>query len=310
MSLPRHLGTGWRPDPLDERDFTPLHNLVRPMLAKTGLIRRLKKKRKLPRTVDLRRWCSPVQFQGGYNTCTAHVVADLIEFLEKKMSGKSVAASRLFLFKVTQSLAQVRGNTPVFLRQTMGTLAMVGVPPERYWPYLKAGTLKKPRRKDPRLDAEPPALCYALAGSYKGVKYFRLDPQASGSRIPTEKLLYAFKAHLAAGLPLSLGFPLYGSLAQAAKSGKVPFPAPQEKPLGSHAVLAVGYDDRLVIKNTIRGGPKTTGALLFKNSWSTKWGMSGYGWLPYEFILQSLARDFWTLMRADWIDTGQFQLPR
>jgi C1A family cysteine protease len=305
----KQLTSGWRPDPLDERDFTHLHDRVRPLLSKTGVIRYIEKKQKLRETVDLRPWCSPVQFQGGYNTCTAHVVAGLLEFLQKKTTGKSITASRLFLFKVTKNLALLEGNSAVYLRQTMGTLAMVGVPPERYWPYLRTGTLKNPRKADARIDAEPPAFCYALANEFKGVHYYRLDPHTSTGALPPAELLFAVKTHLAAALPLSLGFPLYPSLAQASKSGKIPFPAPGEKPVGTHAVLAVGYDDRMVIKNTDPRGPKTTGALLFKNSWSTAWGEAGYGWLPYEYVLQSLARDFWTLIKADWIDSGQFQLP-
>lgn len=34
----------------------------------------------------------------------------------------------------------------------------------------------------------------------------------------------------------------------------------------------------------------------------------GYGWLPYEYVSSGLAVDRWSLMKAEWIDTGEFDL--
>ena len=72
--------------------------------------------------------------------------------------------------------------------------------------------------------------------------------------------------------------------------------------------MAVGYDDGMKIKNTNPGGAETTGALLFRNSWGTGWGSSGYGWLPYDYVLKGLAVDWWSLLKNEWIDTGAFKL--
>ena len=79
--------------------------------------------------------------------------------------------------------------------------------------------------------------------------------------------------------------------------------------LGGHAVVAVGYDDARVIENTNPGGGKTTGAILVRNSWGTEWGDRGYGWLPDDYCLRGLARDWWSLLKSDWVETGQFGLP-
>ena len=54
------------------------------------------------------------------------------------------------------------------------------------------------------------------------------------------------------------------------------------------------------------GGAETTGALLIRNSWGAKWGEGGYGWLPYDYVLKELALDWWSLVKAEWIDTGEF----
>jgi hypothetical protein len=33
---------------------------------------------------------------------------------------------------------------------------------------------------------------------------------------------------------------------------------------------------------------------------------SGYGFLPYKYVTDSLAEDWWTLIQQGWVDTGQF----
>ncbi len=301
------LGTGWLPDEPDPSDLTWQHAGVAATLRKTRIGHFLEGKGKLPGSVDLRRFCPPVRFQGGFNTCSAHVVAGLVEFFEKKAFGAAVSASRLFLYKATKNLLQAQGTSGVYIRQTMGALKLIGVPPEKYWPYPDPGTLQAPRTSDARLDEEPPAFCYAVAADYRAVAYYRLDQQGRGG--PQEDVLMRAKAHLASSIPVGFGFPLHSAaVQQSMKTGAFPYPAPADPQVGNHAVIAVGYDDELSIDNTSSGGHATKGALLIQNSWSTGWGQAGYGWLPYEYVLAGAARDFWTLTKADWVDSGAFQL--
>jgi len=301
------FGTGWRPDPPDARDFHLRHDEIRDLLrgtgvldAATGAISELR-----PR-VDLRKWCSPVQFQGHYNTCTAHVTTGMIELLENKAHGEYVTASRLFLYQVARRILGETGDPGVYLRQMMGTVALVGVPPEKYWPYLDTST-----DDDPRLDAQPDAFLYAVGKEFGGVRYFRLDSatgkEGKKKQAVTETLLH-LRACLAASLPSSIGFTLYrSSLVLAAADGVIPLPEEGEKPAGSHAVLLVGYDDKKPIGDG-KKHKKTRGAFLFKNSWGIDWGADGYGWLPYAYLKDGLAQDCWSMTRARWVETDRFQL--
>ena len=139
------LGPGWSPDPVDPRDLTAGHDKVRDAMKKVGLRRLERRGRRLPPKVDLSEWAGPVYFQGGFNTCNSHVVAGLVTYFENRAFGKSVAPSRLFLYKVARNFLQTTGDAGVYIRQVMGVLKLVGVPPERYWPYPDPGTMTQPR---------------------------------------------------------------------------------------------------------------------------------------------------------------------
>jgi C1A family cysteine protease len=294
---------GWLPDYPDFRDHTPdlnevpqkLRDLgekdsVRAMLRKVGVAE--PSKVTAPAAVDLREWCSPVEDQGSIGSCTAHAGVGVLEYFERRAFGRHIDASRLFLYKTTRNLLHWTGDTGAFLRSAIGAMVLFGVPPEEYWPYNEADYEK-----------EPTGFCYAFAQNFQAITYYRLDQDG----VSPSGLLDRIKANLAGGLPSLFGFTVYASYAQAAATGKIPFPAAGEKIVGGHAVVAVGYDDAMKVKNTSPKAKQTTGALLIRNSWGAGWGAGGYGWLPYEYVLRGLALDWWSLLKNAWIDTGQFK---
>jgi C1A family cysteine protease len=279
---------GWIPDYPDLRDYTEKTEEVKGILEPTGVL----KAKSPPVSVDLREWCSPVEDQGMLGSCTAHAGVGIIEYYERKSFGRHIDASRLFLYKVTRNLMKMKGDTGAYLRTTMGAMVLFGVPPEEYWPYMDD-------EKD--FDKEPSSFCYAFAQSYQTLKYFTHDPPGTKS----EEILRKIKAYLIKGHPAMFGFTVYNSIEQADKTGRIPFPSSKERIEGGHAIVAIGYDDKMKIKNKY-GGVETNGALLIRNSWGKGWGEGGYGWLPYEYILKGLAEDFWSVLKKEWIDTGQF----
>jgi C1A family cysteine protease len=284
----RRYGMGWIPDYPDFRDYTDKTEEVKTLLRVTQVL----KKKTLPKSINLREWCSPVEDQGMLGSCTAHAGAGIIEYYERKSFGKHIDASRLFLYKVTRNLMKMKGDTGAYLRTTIGAMVLFGVPPEDYWPYAD---------DEKKFDKEPPAFCYAFAQNYQTIKYYRHDTPET----PANTILNRVKTYLSSGHPAMFGFTVYNSIEQAEKTGKIPFPSSREKIEGGHAVAVVGYDDSIKINNTY-GQKETTGALLIRNSWGKGWGDEGYGWLPYDYILKGLAEDFWSVIKKEWVDAGEF----
>ncbi|TET38371.1 MAG: cysteine protease [Dehalococcoidia bacterium] len=298
------LGMGWLPEYPDFRDYwvdkekvtskratrAGQEESVKDMLVKVGVAEPARVS--IPTSTDLRGWCPPIEHQGALGSCTANAGVGLVEYYERRAFGRHIDASRLFLYKATRNLLHWTGDRGAFLRTTMGAMVLFGVPPEEYWPYVIAD-----------FEKEPPSFCYAFAQNYQAIQYFRLDPPAT----PKELLLTRIKAFLTAGLPSMFGFTVFSSIGQAHDDGKIPYPCRGERILGGHAVVAVGFNDEMKIRNTTCGVEKA-GALLIRNSWGTGWGDNGYGWLPYEYVLGGLAIDWWTLLRNEWVDTGQFRI--
>lgn len=299
----QRFGMGWIPDLPDFRDYTVKYDKVsqrlralgqkdsiNTMLKKVGILEPVGEGT-LPTSVDLRQWCSPIENQGSINSCTANAGVGLVEYYERRAFGRHIDASRLFLYKTTRNMLKWTGDYGANLRTTMGAMTLFGVPPEEYWPYNTAN-----------VNVEPTSFCYAFADNYKAIQYLRLDPPGTSKDV----LLDTVKTDLVAGLPSMFGLTLYNSFYQAQTGGKIPLPCQTDYVIGGHGLITVGYDNNIVITNT-NCGSDTTGALLIRNSYGKGWGDSGYGWLPYNYITNGLAVDWWTLLKNEWVDTGQFK---
>ncbi len=267
-------GLGWLRDYPDHRDY----NLFRshPLLGKM-------KDRILdapiPQSVDLRKYCTPIKNQGHLGSCTANATSGLIEYFEKNKHGSYVNPSRLFIYKAARRLLGLQGDSGATLRSSIEALRLFGVPPEDYWPYDIY-----------RFDQKPDSFVYSLAQNYQALTYYRLDING----LNPGSLLISVKQHLSNGFPAVFGFVVFSSIRESAKSGDIPIPKRSDRKIGGHAVMAVGYDD---IKQ----------AILIRNSWGTQWGEEGYGWLPYFYVINGLAVDWWVLINEEWVDLNVFK---
>jgi len=264
-------GTGWRKQELDERDYTIDHPRVRHLF---GLLKSVS----LPSSVDLRYLCPPVEDQGDLGSCTAHSAIGAMELLERKIYNTHTDLSRLFTYYVSRVLeGTVDYDSGATIRNSVKSLVKYGTPRESIWPY-NIGNYK----------VNPSTDCYTEASTLQAVTYVALYS------------LDDIKTALYGGLPVDFGFNVYDSIYDT-DLGVIPYPTPTEDLLGGHAVLAVGYDDDKVITNH-RNGSTTTGALLIRNSWGTTWGEYGYGWLPYQYVEDGLADDFWCILTREYLE--------
>lgn len=217
-----------------------------------------------PSSVDLTRYCSPIENQGRLGSCTANAVVGCVEFYQRQFRGQHTDGSRLFLYKTSRNLHGWVGDTGMYIRSAMKALSIFGVPPERYWPYVVDD-----------FDEEPPAFAYSYARCFRATAYYRID-RAGRTR---QNVLEVIKRLLTHEIPVVFGFVVYS---YGDNDGFFPLPEPGQRPLGGHAIVAVGYDDE-------------KDALRIRNSWGTGWGDRGYGWLPYGYILEGLSSDFWCI---------------
>lgn len=215
----------------------------------------------LPRVADNRAFCSPVADQGKIGACTAFAMGKgMREFLQRKNGEANQAPlSALFLYYNERVLnGTVNQDSGATMDEGMESLTNDGIATEETWAYDIT-----------QFKVKPPQAAYASAGQFK----IHDSTQLSG--------LDDVKAVLAKGQVVAFGFRVYESFRKIGPDGMMPVPAPGEKMLGGHAVLAVGYDDEKK-------------ALIVRNSWGEKWADKGYFYMPYEVAGSSAARQFFT----------------
>lgn len=219
-------------------------------------------------TIDLRPQCPRVYNQGQLGSCSAQAIAFAYEFDEMKQKEEHVfTPSKLFIYYNERDR---EGTTTVdsgsSLRDGIKTISKKGVCEEKDWPYDITKFTEKPYFE-----------LYEKAKKHKCIKYKRVDQR--------EKQI---KMALHMGFPVVFGISVYESFEsiETYKTGIIKYPDKNEKNMGGHAIAIVGYNDDEKM-------------FIIRNSWGSDWGDEGYGYIPYDYVLDgSLAGDFWIVERV------------
>jgi C1A family cysteine protease len=215
---------------------------------------------RLPAKIDYTMRMSPVGDQGDEGTCVGFAgIVGVKEYEEKKEAeGSHVPLSVRYAYNWCKKLDGIPDEEGTYPRVMMKVLKNFGVAPSSCWPY-------KPHQTDfPCADADK------LAGPYRIMAYARV------------KSLLDMKRSLVINGPFMAGVEVYEGFMtdEAAKDGIIPLPVKSEEFLGGHAICIVGYDEEM-------------GYFKFKNSWGTRWGQKGYGYLPYDYM-KKYCSDAWS----------------
>ena len=252
MKVMKKSGFGWLPDLPDQRDYLYGAKVAIP--------------KKLPIHVDLRATCSDVENQGSLGSCTANALAGALEFLERKDKVNFHDMSRLFIYYNERVIENsVNNDAGAMLRDGIKTLASQGTCSEKKWPYDTS-----------KFTVKPTPACYKEGLKHLITSYQRI--------LTTDEM----RTCIADGFPFVFGFTVYESFesAKIANSGVVHMPKKNERTLGGHAVMAVGYDDH-------------DKRFIVRNSWGDAWGQEGYFTIPYAYLAdRNLSDDFWTIRRG------------
>lgn len=221
----------------------------------------------LPPSVDLQDKCPPVYDQGQLGSCTANGIGAALEFDLKKQGMEDFMPSRLFIYYNERVIeGTVDSDAGAMIRDGVKTVNSLGVCPESVWAYNIGQFTEKPSDE-----------AYKVAINNKALAYHR---------VPRD--LPHMKAVLVSGLPFVVGFSVYSYFEsqEMADKGVLDIPSPDETLLGGHCVLVVGYDD-------------AKGCFKVRNSWGPNWGLNGYFWMKYDYLLNTnLSDDFWVINKV------------
>lgn len=270
----KSISTNFLRDPLQGRDPTINIDLSHPLSTNIA-------------NIDFRHKLTPVKNQYSIGSCSVFAILALLEMEHQK------ELSSMFVYFKSRTLPKHMGGKGVSPDNILGvnarcvlkTIQYVGCCEEPDWKYQKD-----------LISIMPDDSVCNLAKKYKIGRFYRVDILSENPN----KTLQKIKNLLQNEIPVSCAFNMPVSIKSenTARSGMVDYAWLTKY---SHAVTLVGYDDTYK-----RNGQE--GCLIFKNSWGTEWGDSGFGYLPYSFVLHKKCYDMWIIHTNKLENLSQFIL--
>lgn len=306
----RHLG-GWRKQDADTRDETYKLKL-HPTIFQATL---------LPASVDLRLTCPPIEDQGSLGSCTANMLAALVEANELRKA--SITSDQVRLGEVSDTLTQAMvtiSNVKTYKNGNISYSTKIThqpVPPDQtsvprkfinvsrlfqYYATRKIeGTISEDSGatiRDTLKAGNKYGVVDEMMWPYDISKFTENPPanvweSAIGHKITSYHSiangdLVTMKTLISQGYLVGFGFLVHSYFlsGEMAKTAVLHRPKSSETLQGGHAVCLCGYDD-------------AKKAFLVRNSWGKNWGQSGYFWMDYDYVADAnLANDFWVVQSS------------
>ncbi|WP_010297413.1 C1 family peptidase [Candidatus Odyssella thessalonicensis] len=233
---------------------------------------------KLPSKYDFSSAITAIHDQGRLGSCTAQAITLSMEYKLQEMAAYQRLSPLFLYYNERKLMGTINEDSGASLSDGIKAICTWGVCRESLWTYSDD---KKKFRVKPTNEA------YEDAKNYMGL-----------DSIKTSYVTYSLdsiKARLAKNIPVVFGVYVYPSFesGNAEKTGKIPMPGLNERPIGGHALMFTGYDDEAK-------------EFKFANSWGTRWGDKGFGYLKYDYVMNVgatpnrplfFANDIWSIDR-------------
>lgn len=214
---------------------------------------------------DLSNGLPSVMNQGNLGSCVAQATVCAWSYALRKQGEDHLPISRLLVYyEARKAIGTTSWDSGSQIVDAVNWLQRWGSCKEPMWPYdIRRFTQKAPNA------------AYTEAKKHKLVQARKVD-NADGRSI---------RLALTNGYPVVVGSLVYSGINRITRQDYVlAMPRKGERPIGGHAYVLVGHDDR-------------KGLYRARNSWGTGWGNRGDFFVPYSYIHSArITEDCWVLL--------------
>lgn len=258
---------GWAEDPLDVRDAPFSASSLAAAPVASG-------------EVDLAQFYKNVSDQLYLPACVANAGTDMMEaatIIQKVEGGMPLAQakastpdySRMFgWWNCRNEMDPPQTNNPnsgTYNRLMMDVLSRHGICTEARWPY------------DPlKATVRPSIMAYREAFANRFDAFYSIT-ESGDARLEAILKAFSSKHSVLFGTALDASFLNY--------AGGSVIPRPTGSIIGRHAMVLVGWSP-------------SRNAFKVRNSWTSAWGESGYGWMSPSFVTWSETKSLWVATKG------------